>query len=92
MGVDLNITTTLSRKGRMMFDIETARTEKARAEFCFRTCQLANKLPERVTFFEPLGLKSRILVFMWHYFHQLLKMNCAPTKYTVTAITAETQL
>ena len=70
-GVDLNITTTMSKKGRMMFDIKTARTEKARAEFCFRTCQLANKLPERVAFFEPLGLKNRILDFMWQYFHQL---------------------
>ena len=70
-GVDLNITTTMSKKGRMMFDIKTARTEKARAEFCFRTCRLANKLPERVAFFEPLGLKNRILDFMWQYFHQL---------------------
>ena len=40
-GVDLNFTTTMSKKGRMMFDIKTARTEKARAEFCFRTCRLA---------------------------------------------------
>ena len=70
-GVDLNITTTMSKKGRMMFDLKTARPEKARAEFCFRMCRLANKLPERVAFFEPLGLKNRILVFMWQYFHQL---------------------
>ena len=69
-GVDLNITTTMSKTGRMMFDIKTARTEKARAEFCFRTCRLANKLQERVAFFEPLGLKNRILDFMWQYFHQ----------------------
>ena len=67
-GVDLNITTTMSKKGRMMFDIKTARTERARAEFCFRTCPLANKLPERLPvtwlntiwlnfFVESFGLK-----------------------------------
>ena len=92
-GVDLNITTTMSKNSRMMFDIKTARTEKARAEFCFRTCRLANKLPERVAFFEPLGLKNRILASCGNTFtSSILKINCAPTKYTVTAITAETQL
>ena len=70
-GVDLNITTYLSKKARMMFNIKTVRTEKARAEFCFRTCRFANKLLERVNFFEPLGLKHRILDFMWQHFHQL---------------------
>ena len=70
-GVDLNITASFSKKYRMMFNIKTFRTEKARAEFCFRTCPLAKKLPERVNFFEPVGLKHRILDFMWQNFPQL---------------------
>ena len=83
-GVDLNITTTMSKKGRMMFDTKTARTEKARSEFCFRTCRLANKPPE---WHFPNLWASKIEY--WTFTSSILKINSAPTKYTVTA---ETQL
>ena len=76
-----------------MFDIKTARTEKARAEFCFRTCRLANKLPERVAFLNLWASKIEFWTSCGNTFtSSTLKINCAPTKYTVTAITAETQL
>ena len=49
------------------FELPKVRTEKARTEFCFRTCRVANFLPPHVEFFNPIGLKKR-LTFYWNLF------------------------
>ena len=53
--------------------LKKVRTEKARAEFCFRLSRVANHLPGTVDFFNPTGLKNRLLNFMWTY--QMAKFN-----------------
>ena len=37
------------------------RTEKARSEFTFKTCRIANRLENLINLREPSGLKNRIL-------------------------------
>ena len=48
-----------------LFKIPKLRTEKFRENFYFRTAKVANNLPEEIDFSTPLGLKGRILSFMW---------------------------
>ena len=56
-GVDLNITLSLSKKARMMFNIKTVRTEKARAEFQdMPPCKQASGKSE---FLRTLGIKTQ---------------------------------
>ncbi len=48
-----------------IFKFPKLRTEKFRENFYFRTAKVANNLPEEIDFFQPLGLKRRILSYMW---------------------------
>ena len=48
-----------------LFKIPKLRTEKIRESFYFRAAKVANNLPEEIDFSQPLGLKRRILSFMW---------------------------
>ena len=49
-----------------LFKLPKLRTEKFRENFYFRTtAKFANNLPEEIDFSQPLGLKRRILSFMW---------------------------
>ena len=48
-----------------LFKLPKLRTEKFRENFYFRTAKVANNLPEEIDFSQPLGLKRRILSFMW---------------------------
>ena len=48
-----------------LFKIPKLRTEKFRENFYFRTAKVASNLPEEIDFSQPLGLKRRILSFMW---------------------------
>ena len=48
-----------------LFKIPKLRSEKFRENFYFRTAKVANNLPEEIDFSQPLGLKRRILSFMW---------------------------
>ena len=50
------------------FELPKVRTEKARTEFCFRTCRVTNSLPPHVDFFNPIGLKKRLTAFYWNLF------------------------
>ena len=43
------------------------RTEKARSEFTFKTCRIANRLENLINLREPSGLKNRILRTMWNF-------------------------
>ena len=51
-------------KNRLL-KIPKLRTEKFRENFYFRIAKVANNLPEDIDFSQPLGLKRRILSFMW---------------------------
>ena len=48
-----------------LFKLPKLRTEKFIENFYFRTAKVANNLPEEIDFSQPLGLKRRILSFMW---------------------------
>ena len=88
-GVDLNITTAMSKKG-IMFDIKTARTEKASAEFVSRSADLRTNFPSEWHFSNLCASKTEFWTSCGNTFtSSILKINCAPSKYTVTA---ETQL
>ena len=43
------------------------RTKKARSEFAFRNCRLANRLEKYVEFSRPYGLKKRLINLMWEF-------------------------
>ena len=51
--------------GRVKSRLFKLRTEKFRENIYFRTAKVANNLPEEIDFSQPLGLKKRILSFMW---------------------------
>ena len=46
------------------FKLPTLRTERSRSEFCFRTCRVVIHLPHYVDFFNPDGLKNRLLDYV----------------------------
>ena len=46
------------------FKLPTLGTERARSEFCFRTCRVVNHLPHYVDFFDPGGLKNRLRLYV----------------------------
>ena len=43
------------------------RTEKARGEFVFKNCRLANRIDKYVDFSNGTGLKNRIITIMWNF-------------------------
>ena len=45
--------------------LPTLWTERACSEFCFRTCGVVNLLPHYVDFFNPDGLKNRLLDYKY---------------------------
>ena len=58
-----------SEKGRTneLFKLPKTRTEKARNDFFFRTCRLANRIEKFIEFNTKKGLKNRVLNFMWKF-------------------------
>ena len=55
-------------KGRTneLFKLLKTRTEKARNDFFFRTCRLANRIEKYIEFNTKKGLKNRVLNFIFH--------------------------
>ena len=55
-GIDLH---TKETRNNEFFKMTITRTEKARSEFTFKTCRIANRLENLITLREPVGLKNR---------------------------------
>ena len=50
-----------------LYTLRKVRLEKARNEFVFKNCRLANRIDFEIIFMEPRGLKNRILNLMWKF-------------------------
>ena len=50
-----------------LYKLRKIRHEKARNEFVFKNCRLANRIDNEINFMEPRGLKNRILKLMWKF-------------------------
>ena len=50
-----------------LYTLRKVRLEKARNEFVFKNCRLANRIDNEIIFMEPRGLKNRILNLMWKF-------------------------
>ena len=50
-----------------LYTLRKVRLEKARNEFVFKNCRLANRIDNEKNFMEPRGLKNRILYLMWKF-------------------------
>ena len=66
-----------SEKGRTneLFKLPKTRTEKARNDFFFRTCRLANRIEKYIEFNTKKGLKNRVLNFMWKFVNERFDGN-----------------
>ena len=66
-----------SEKGRTkeLFKLPKTRTEKARNDFFFRTCRLANRIEKYIEFNTKKGLKNRVLIFMWKFENERFDEN-----------------
>ena len=66
-----------SEKGRTneLFKLPKTRTEKARNDFFFRTCRLANRIEKYIEFNTKKGLKNRVLNFMWKFVNERFDEN-----------------
>lgn len=69
--------TSQSRISDKTIKITPPRTEKSRRFLLFRASRVANLLPQDVDFFSPVGLKRRLLNFMWKQFEaRFCYSNC----------------
>ena len=61
-----------SEKGRTneLFKLPKTRTEKARNDFFFPTCRLANRIEKNIEFNTKKGLENRVLNFMWKFVNE----------------------
>ena len=50
-----------------LYTLRKVRLEKARNEFFFKNCRLANRIDNEINFMEPRGLKNRIQNLMWKF-------------------------
>ena len=50
-----------------LYTLRKVSLEKARNEFVFKNCRLANRIDNEINFMEPRGLKNRILNLMWKF-------------------------
>ena len=50
------------------FELDIPRKKLLEHNFWFRAPSLANRLPQRVQFFKPVALKSRLLQYFWSHF------------------------
>ena len=66
-----------SEKGRTneLFKLPKTRNEKARNDFFFRTCRLANRIEKNIEFNTKKGLKNRVLNFMWKFVNERFNEN-----------------
>ena len=66
-----------SEKGRTneLFKLPKTRTEKARNDFFFRTCRLANRIEKYIEFNTKKGLKNRVLNFIWKFVNERFDEN-----------------
>ena len=55
------------RRSNELFKLPKTRPEKARNDFFFRTCRLANRKEKYIEFNTKKGLKNRVLNFMWKF-------------------------
>ena len=92
-GGHLNNTTTMSKKGRMMFDKKNCLLRKLALSSVSGRADLRTNFRREWQFSNIWAPKIEFRTSCGNTFtSSILKINCAPTKYTVTAITAETQL
>ena len=66
-----------SEKGRTneLLKLPKTRTEKARNDFLFRTCRLANRIEKYIEFNTKKGLKNRVLNFMRKFVNKRFDEN-----------------
>ena len=69
-GIELPEVHTKETRNNEIFKMMKTRTEKARSEFTFKTCQIANNLENLINLREPSGLKNRILNTMLNFFEK----------------------
>ena len=69
-GIELPEVHTKETWNNEIFKMTKARTEKARSEFNFKTCRIANRLENLINLREPSALKNRILRTMWNFFEK----------------------
>ena len=65
--IELPDLTSANGRTKEVFRLQKTRTEKARSEFTFRNCRLANRLEKYVEFSRPYGLKKRLINLMWEF-------------------------
>ena len=50
-----------------LYTLRKVRLEKARNQYVFKNCRLANRIDNEINFMESRGLKNRILNLMWKF-------------------------
>ena len=63
--------TSANGRTKEVFRLQKTRTEKARSEFTFRNCRLANRLEKYVEISRPYRLKKRLINLMWEFVNKL---------------------
>ena len=69
-GIELPEVHSKETRNNDIFKMTKTRTEKARSEFTFKTCRIANCLENLINLREPSGLKNRILRTMRNFFEK----------------------
>ena len=69
-GIELPEVHTKETRNNEIFKLTKTRTEKARSQFTFKTCRIANRLEHLKNLWDPHGLKNRILRTMWNFFEK----------------------
>ena len=59
------------QSGSRRFIVPDARLKGTERNYFHRAPAAANRLPEHVDFFNPVGLKSRLLKYLWWYYHSV---------------------
>ena len=67
------------RQNKLEFNGERSRLSKGDTNFWCRAPRLVNKLPAAIDFFNPIGLKGRLISFLWCFFSEkyLEKVSCS---------------
>ena len=74
---DIEITEINKVPGRSieLYTLRKVSLEKARNEFVFKNCRLANRIDNEINFMEPRGLKNRILNLMWKFVNKSFQLK-----------------
>ena len=67
------------RQNKLEFNVERSRLSKGDTNFWCRAPRLVNKLPAAIDFFNPIGLKGRLISFLWCFFSEKFneKVSCS---------------